>query len=234
MARPAFLVEDGAGRPDRRKRSLGIAPPQPSQPSTEFDRAASRLFAASRATVRTLDAKLMADDYRIVAVTLERFAGQYRLTAHDAQDVVAGVLADTIGTVSRAGADKLRQPGAFLFWKTRNRVLDRLRQANQHPTEPLDNESLERGHRWYSEDDTAIVRLLEREASTELIDAAMRAALAANDDQVARVVAVWLGLAEELGREPTSREVAHIAETSHTAVRNALQRFKGYLPPRVQ
>lgn len=177
---------------------------------------------------------MTSDDYRIVATTLARFARGYRVSDDDAQEIVAGVLAETIGRGSTAGDTEVRQPGAYLFWTTRNRTLDRLRQASRHPVDSLDNESLDRGHGWYSEDDDGISRMLDRRASSEIIDAALRAAVAANDGVVARVVAVWLELAEELGREPTSREVAPAAETSKTTVTNALRRFKSYLPPGVE
>ncbi len=111
------------------------------------------------------DARVTSDDYRIVATTLERFARRYRLSEDDAQEVVAGVLAETIERSSTIGDNEVRQPGAYLFWTTRNRVLDRLRQASRRHTESLD-ESLERGHSWYSEDDDAIARLLERRATS--------------------------------------------------------------------
>lgn len=188
-------------------------------------------MAAGRGDERVPAQPVTADDYRLVSTTLERFARGFRLSDDEAQDVVAGVLAETLGRTSMETDDEVRQPGAFLFWTTRNRVMDRLRRASRHPTEPLDDESLERGRGWYSEEDDAIARLLERSANTEMIRTALQIAVAKNDQVVARVVAVWLELAEELGREPTSREVGPAADTSHTTVSNALRRFKTYLPP---
>lgn len=199
------------------------------QPPTAFDRAAARLTAASRDGNDPPAARPTADDYRIVATTLERFARKFRLSDDEAEEIVAGVLAETIGRTA-AGEVQVRQPAAYLFWTTRNRVLDRLRHASRHPTQSLD-ERFEERNDWYSDEDDAIVRMLEHSATTEIVEGALRAAIAAGDVVVARVVSVWLELAEELGREPTSREVAPEADTSHTTVNNALRRFKRYLPP---
>lgn len=214
------------------ERSRRIPPPEPSRATPGFDRAAIRLMAAAQGSNHALGEEVTGEDYRVVASALERFAKGFRLSGDDAEEVVASVLAEMLGR-TRADRD-VRHPGAYLFWTTRNRVLDRLRQESRHPTESLDSESLDRGLGWYSDEDDAIARLLERRATTEMIDAALRAAAAADDQVAVRVVAVWLELAEELGREPTSREVAPEADTSHTTVSNALRRFKTYLRPGVE
>jgi DNA-directed RNA polymerase specialized sigma24 family protein len=192
------------------------------------DRRRSRRLRADQAPAPEQTIGLITpDDFRLLSATLERFARRFRLSPEDAEDIVGEVLAESVGA-----GEKVRQPGAYLFWTTRNRVVDHLRRARLHPLEPLNNEELERGSgQHYSELDDTVARLLERRATAEIIETALRAAAAAEDWVVVRVVSVWLELAEELGREPTSREVAPEADTSHTTVNNALRRLAAYLPP---
>lgn len=205
------------------QKGVTIPPPRPPHTTTPFDRAATRLLAA-QATGGSAN-----DDYRIVSSTLIRFARKFGLSPEDAEDAVAETLT---GTLARADDRTIRQPGAYLFWTTRNRALDQLRRAQLRPTDPLETEELEnRTGRQYSEEDDAIARTLDKRATAEMIDTALRAATAAKDTMVARVVPVWLELAEEHGEAPKSREVAREAETSHTTVNKALQRFRAYLPP---
>lgn len=211
----------------RTERSRRIPPPD--LPPTAFDLAAARLIAAPRGGARLPGAKATAADFRLVATTLERYARGFRLTDDDAEEIVAGVLAETISRTA-AQNDAVREPAAYLFWTTRNRALDHLRRAKRHPTESLD-ERVDAGKPWHSDEDDAIVRMLEQGATTEIVESALRAAVAANDLVVARVVSVWIELAEAFGRAPTSREVAPAADTSHTTVGNALRRFTRYLPP---
>jgi hypothetical protein len=44
------------------------------------------------------------------------------------------------------------------------------------------------------------------------------------------VVTVWLDMAQERGKEPSSRRVAERTGVSHTSVNQALRRFRSYFP----
>jgi transcriptional regulator of aromatic amino acid metabolism len=80
--------------------------------------------------------------------------------------------------------------------------------------------------------DDAIAALLDREATAASVQAALTAAVADGADLLAHVVASWLDLAEELGRPPSSREVAPRAGVSHTTVNTMLRELRGYFPTR--
>jgi hypothetical protein len=52
----------------------------------------------------------------------------------------------------------------------------------------------------------------------------------ARDDTVVRVVFTWLEVAADTGEPPSARAVAERIGMSHTAVSDAMERFKKYLP----
>ena len=77
--------------------------------------------------------------------------------------------------------------------------------------------------------DDAIARLLEADASKRIIEDAMWRARIARRYAVVRVVAAWLDLAERNGERPSSEEVAEKIGSDPAAVRQALGRFRVFL-----
>jgi DNA-directed RNA polymerase specialized sigma24 family protein len=195
---------------------------------TAFDHAASRFVAAIEASDYD---SIAPDDYHLVLRTLTRFAQSYgRLSGPDAEEVAADTLSEAFARASGRGG--IRQPSPYLFWTVRNRIRDRYRRAKTLDETEYLVESLEHtpGAEAYSSEDEAIVRLLDRGATAELVEDALRAAAAADDRLLIRVATVWLELAETLGRPPRSREVAPEAGVSHTSVNQALRRLRGFFP----
>lgn len=124
-----------------------------------------------------------------------------------------------------AAAAPIREPAGYLFWTTRNRIVDRHRRTQARGESEL---RPERVRRYYSDEDDAIAQILDREASADLLEDALRAARAAEDHVVIAVVIAWLELAQKRMGAPRSREVAVLAEVSHTSVNKALVRFRKY------
>jgi DNA-directed RNA polymerase specialized sigma24 family protein len=186
---------------------------------TPYDAAAGRVLGSGGAAAPD------SGDLRVVVAALARFLAGWRLTREDAEELAQEVIVQTL-TLQRQRALVIDRPGAYLFSAVRNRALDRLRHERRGQAVVA---RLEGGAR-YSDDDDAVAALLERTATAEAVEFAMRAAGAADDRVAIRVVASWLELAEELGREPTSREVAPVAGVSHTSVNQALRRFRAYFP----
>jgi DNA-directed RNA polymerase specialized sigma24 family protein len=120
---------------------------------------------------------------------------------------------------TRTGAvSAVKNPAAYLSTVARNLALDRMKKVE--PLELVED---------LPDSDDAIAALLDRDATAATVQMAMQAAIAAGDHLAVRVVAAWLDLAAERG-EPTSREVAKRARTSHTTVNEAIRRFRGYFP----
>ena len=199
--------------------------------ATPFDRAAVRLVSAIEADGC---AAIDSEDYALVLTTLSRFAAGFGLSHVDAEEAAAETLAEIFVRSTDPSTGPVRHPAGFLFWTTRNRVFDRYRRARLREEAELRDENKIRGDefasRYYSREDDAVVGLLDRAATAAWVEDALRAASAANDGMVVRVVTSWLELAETLGHAPTSREVAPVAAVSHTSVSQALRRVRSYFP----
>jgi DNA-directed RNA polymerase specialized sigma24 family protein len=197
-------------------------------PRTEFDDAAARLVAAigSRG-----EETIAAADYRVVVSTLAIFAQRFGLSREEAAEIAAETVAETFLRTA-AHERQVAQPAAYLFWTTRNRVIDRRRRVRvrEHTETPVDDVERVSRNRYFSTEDDTITRLLDRHASAELVQDALRAASAAGEHLLVRIVTTWLNVAAELGRAPSSREVAPRAEVSHTSVNQALRRLRDYMP----
>lgn len=174
--------------------------------------------------------RIAPEDYQLVLATLSRFALGFGLSRSDAEELAAEALAEVFVRSTDESKDPIRQPVGYLFWTTRNRVFDRHRRARARDETELrsDESGGGLGVRYYSQEDDALVRLLDSDASADQLDDALRAAAAADDMLVVRVVAAWLELAEELDKAPTSREVGPKVGVSHTSVNQALRRLRTY------
>lgn len=139
-----------------------------------------------------------------------------------AQDAVTKFLELAATDVEKV--TRIRKPAAYLIRLAQNLAIERARADSRSigvtSTEDLDT---------LPTNDDAIAALLDAVATARVVEAAMRAAVAADDHVAVRVVAEWLDLAQESGRAPSSRGVAQRASISHTSVNNALRRFREYL-----
>lgn len=78
--------------------------------------------------------------------------------------------------------------------------------------------------------DDDIAALIEAGADADAVGEGLRRAYAVGDDLTARLMRVWLDLAQVLGRAPTTREAGAAAGVSHMTVQRALQAFRTYVP----
>jgi DNA-directed RNA polymerase specialized sigma24 family protein len=149
--------------------------------------------------------------------------------SHDAAEEIAQ---ETVVHAYTQDLRRIENPGGFLFWIARNRAIDHLRRARRSERVEILAWDVEKAAPMahYSAEDDAIATLLAHDGTADLVEHALRAANAADDALVARVVGAWLELADRLGRAPSSREVAPQAAVSHTSVNQALKRFRGYFP----
>jgi DNA-directed RNA polymerase specialized sigma24 family protein len=176
-------------------------------------------------------AEVAAADFGIVAAALIRYAQGFGLSRDDAEEVIGEVMSETLALLRARDRPRarLRDPTAYLFWITRNRARDRLRRIRTRGEIEFVGDDVDA--RYYSEEDEAVVRMLNRGATAAILEDAMRAAAVAGDRLVIRVVASWLNLAQESGAAPSGRQVAQRAQVSHTTVNAALRRLATYFPP---
>jgi DNA-directed RNA polymerase specialized sigma24 family protein len=172
------------------------------------------------------DALPAAEDVRVVTDVARGVVRSSHVAEHvDADDLAQDLLMRILELARDGRGERIERPGAFLWVMARNAAMDRVRRArhgprlSDAPEGPPDRPA----------DDDAIARLLDRDASSEAVERALRAAVAGEDHLTVRVVAAWLDLAEERGEPPSSRDVAPRAGVSHTTVNHALARFRGYL-----
>jgi RNA polymerase sigma factor (sigma-70 family) len=208
--------------PSRRARSDDVE----SSGRERFDVAARELLEAVRSgTATTVPPEQLRLVFDWLAGTLMRSYGFADNDAADAaQDAIVSLL-EVVGS-GESAAHEIRNPAAYLTWLARNRAIDRFRRG--HFETPRDLEP--RGEAARGDDDERIAALLDRAASAAVIEEAMRAALDVQDALAVQVVTVWLDTAEELGKAPSSREVAKRSGVSHTSVNQALRRFRTYFP----
>jgi DNA-directed RNA polymerase specialized sigma24 family protein len=162
-------------------------------------------------------------DLDVVVQALERLVRYaYPAVAHEASDIAEEAVVRLVHAIRRGLLDRQRSPTAYLKAIARNEAVSRLRSPRS------ETRSVVQG-----EEDPNLYTFLNRHAAKTDIDSAWVEAKRRTDNTVLRVVASWLDLSAELGRAPTTREVGRLAGVSHTAVRQALDRFKSYFPERL-
>jgi hypothetical protein len=114
----------------------------------------------------------------------------------------------------------IKMPWAYIKQAAVNRAVSLYRSPGSKRTVELD-EAVAHGT---SED--WVGRLLDQNASHEAVHAAMRRAIEHQDSTTVPVISVWLDMAEELGKAPSTRQVAERAGVSHTTVATAIRRFR--------
>lgn len=199
---------------------------QPSPRRSDFDAAASRLFAALRAGA---PGETPPHDLEVVGNWLRRWLRlsfrSLHLPESEADEEGQEILLRMF-ELDSTRLTEIRNPAAYLTQLARNRTIDKMRRrASRHVELSDDLVAILASH------DDEIATMLEATVTTAQIRAAMRAASQAGDDVALRVVSTWLDIADELGDPPTSRDVAARSNVSHTTVNQALKRFKSYFPP---
>jgi DNA-directed RNA polymerase specialized sigma24 family protein len=152
-------------------------------------------------------------------------AARFRLSAGDSSEVASEAITRFLEQCLSGGVDPERAAGLVTVM-ARNIAVDTLRRTGREtPTGNVENEIDSQ----YSRDDE-IAALLDQGADRSAIVEAMEAALAIGDLVTVRVVRAWLDLADQLGRAPTTREVAAEAGVSHSTVVRALHAFRQFVP----
>jgi RNA polymerase sigma factor (sigma-70 family) len=202
-------------------------------PITEFDRSVSRLFSTVQSSDQYHGGESSATpsrDYEVVSRALRRFARGLGVPASDVDDVVSEAIAEALARVSDRDQEQVRKPGAYLFRTTRNRAFDWRRRTQTRDSEVLveNVDDATYSKRYYSNDDDATVRLFDSDATAERLEDALRAADAAGDELLIRVVGEWIDLAEKLGKKPSNRAVGRAIGISHTSVNQVMERLQNY------
>lgn len=145
----------------------------------------------------------------------------------DAEEIVQSTIARLVTRSDQLADADIANPWGYLVGSTRNAAHDAIRARKRRREVQLD--AL---HERATPDD-AVAALIERDASHTAVVVALRSHVEAGDALTIRVITTWLDVADELGRAPSTREVASAAGVSHTTVAQALKRFRAALPERL-
>jgi RNA polymerase sigma factor (sigma-70 family) len=145
------------------------------------------------------------------------------LSRDEVDDVIADVLLRVFDASHRGRLPVAGNPVGYLLVMARNAAISHLRRTSREVSAQL----VDLIHTSASDDDLA--RGLECQADAEAVRQALRAAVAAGDQTVVRVVTYVLDHLAELGTMPSNRVVANELGLSHTGVAKALTRFREHL-----
>lgn len=184
--------------------------------STRFEAAAERLLAGHAPEPDAADLAVVLD--WLVRLITRRYR---TIDAEDiAQETVARIIA-----LNTAPHEPISNPAGYITRIAQHLAVDAVRRQSMVSA----NTDLIARTSVPGASDDELAALLERSATQATIAAAIGLALQERDHMAVRIVTIWLDLADELGREPTSREVASIANASHTTVIKSLARFRAFL-----
>lgn len=118
--------------------------------------------------------------------------------------------------------DQIRNPEALLRVMVKRASIDQVRRRDREiPVTTSTFELLTKSDAEFS--DHIIAR--------EQVRHAIRSAAAQGEPAIAECATVWLDMADEFGRSPTSREVADRLDVSHQTVINRLRTLERFLDP---
>ena len=141
----------------------------------------------------------------------------------DADDVVQSTIARLLHRPERIAADEIENPWGYLVGAARNAAIDAIRKRKRRREVEIDAVPDS------AAPEDSVAELVERNATHAAVVAAMRELVDAGDDFVVPIVTKWLDVADELGRAPSTRQVAARTDVSHTSVATALRRFRDTL-----
>lgn len=152
-------------------------------------------------------------------------SARFRLSAGDRSEVASEAMTRFLERC-RAGGVRAPDAAGLLTVMARNIAVDWIRRTTREtPTGEVAEVIDQRAVR-----DDEISAMLDRRADRVAIRDAIAELLALDDLATVRVVRVWLDLADEMGRAPSTREVGAAAGVSHTTVSRALRRFHEFVP----
>jgi RNA polymerase sigma factor (sigma-70 family) len=151
---------------------------------------------------------------------LHRWLARRGLEMRDRDEVCLDAVARLIRVTHEGGLDPARHPGAWLRVVADHLAVDALRRQRAKSVE-FD----ERRHAGAA-DDEHLAQMFERSVAAADVRRAMREAAEAEEHEIVRIVATWLGLAEANGDAPSSREVGARLGISHMTVQRGLQAFR--------
>lgn len=146
------------------------------------------------------------------------------LTNEDREEVSADAVFRLLRVARDGTLDPARPAGAWLRVVADHLALDALRRQRRVP----ELELFEEIHSDVREEER-LVAFLESTAAESDVRDAMRAAAAAGEHEVVRVIASWLALARANGEAPSTRELGERLGLSHMSVQRTLRKFKGWL-----
>jgi len=160
------------------------------------------------------------DDYHVVQRHLDQqLRARYRtLNSADRADVISDALLKVMGSARRGRIDPSGNPAGYLWRVVENRAKDMV-------SEPQSMRLEDAGEIRDRDDKVAV--LLDADASSSEVTAALR--VARHDPELVKTVAEWLRLAQEMGKAPTTREVAACLGVSHDTVARRIRRFKAHI-----
>jgi len=157
-----------------------------------------------------------------VVVALERSVIKRGLSPSDATEVAAETITRLVALAQEGRIDERGAAGLLLTIAERLATDTARRAARSVPTaEPIEDRP---------SDEDQIAALIDAEADSLAIQQALASAFWAEEFELVRIIRVWLDLADDLERAPTSRESAAACGVSHATVQRALKRFSGFVP----
>lgn len=168
---------------------------------------------------------LSGDQFEALLVVLRMWLSRRALPREDLDEVAADAVIRLVTAVEQGRLDPERPAGAWLRVVADHLALDLLKRKQRRPSTV---EFDERAHDM-ARNDERIVALLDENAAGADIARLMRAFADADRQDVVRVVATWLDLAEFDGVAPSTRRVAERMGISHASVQRMLNAFKAEL-----
>lgn len=175
------------------------------------------------AAART-DSEPTAAELEAVFTALRLWLARRGLTPEELEEVCADAAMRLLGVIRDGSLDLDRPAGAWLRVVADHLAYDALRRRRRSAGLTLYDEA----HVDTREEDR-LASLLDSTSAAVDVRRALRAAAAADDHEVVRVVASWLALARADGEAPSTRQVGERLGISHMTVQRALRKFGQWL-----
>ncbi len=164
---------------------------------------------------------------RIVLHGLEAYLTRsFGRSLTEPSDVAAEALVRFLERAQRPSLEPASAPGLITVI-ARNIAVDVLRQRRREVVVEDPNAGSDSAAA-----DDEIAALLDRTTDAAAVQVGMEQAFWHGDLEMVRIVRAWLDLAQELGREPKSREAGAALGVSHSTVLRALNEFRAFVPGR--
>jgi RNA polymerase sigma factor (sigma-70 family) len=169
--------------------------------------------------------RLSREEFEALLGVLRVWLSRRALSREDVDEVAADAVMRLVSAVEQGRLDPERPAGAWLRVVADHLALDLVKRKQRRPSTV---EFDERAHD-IARDDERIVALFDESAAAADVARLMRVFADADRQDVVRVVATWLDLAEFDGVAPSTRHVADRIGISHASVQRMLNAFKAEL-----